>query len=47
MMKSLEDLLHENNLSDPGDMDALLDLAEVTRQVICAERYADIELLIQ
>lgn len=47
MMRSVEDLIHENNLSDPGDLNALLELAEITRQGICAECYTDIELLIR
>ena len=46
-MRSVEDLVNENNLSDPDDIDALLELAEITRQVISAGRYADIELLIR
>lgn len=45
-MRSLEDLLNENNLSDSSDIDALLELAEITREVIHGERYTDIELLI-
>ena len=45
-MRSVEELIHENNLSDPGDLDALLELAEITRRAIRAGRCADIELLI-
>ena len=46
-MRSLEDLLNDNNLSDPGDIDALLELAEITRQMICGNRNSEIEILIQ
>ena len=46
IMRSLEDLLNENNLSDSSDIDALLELAEITRQAISGECYTDIELLI-
>ena len=45
-MRSLEELFKENHLADPDDIDALLELAEITRQAICTERYHDIELLI-
>ncbi len=45
-MKSLEELLKENNLADPDDIDALLELAEITSQMICTERYHYIEILI-
>ena len=45
-MRSLEELLRENNLKDPEDIDALLELAEITGQMIRDERYSDIELLI-
>ena len=45
-MRTLEELLKENNLKDPEDINALLELAEITGQLICDERYADIELLI-
>ena len=45
-MRSLEELLRENNLKDPEDIDALLELAEITGGLICNERYSDIELLI-
>ncbi len=45
-MRSLEELLRANNLKDPEDMDALLELAEITCQMIRDERYPDIELLI-
>ena len=39
IMRSLEDLLNENNLSDSSDIDALLELAEITRQAISGECY--------
>ena len=45
-MRTLEELLKENNLKDPEDINALLELAEITGQLVCDERYADIELLI-
>ena len=45
-MRSVDELLKKNNLADPDDIDALLELAEITRQAISTERYHDIELLI-
>ena len=45
-MRSLDELLRENNLKDPEDIDALLELAEITGQMIRDELYSDIELLI-
>ena len=45
-MRSLEELLKENNLNNPDDFDALLELADITGQLICEERYSDIEQLI-
>jgi len=45
-MRTLEELLKENNLKDPEDINALLELAEITGQLVCDERYVDIELLI-
>lgn len=45
-MRSLEELLRENNLKDPEDIDALLELAEITGQMIRDERYSEMELLI-
>ena len=45
-MRSLEELLRANNLADPDDIDALLELAEITRQAIRTEHYGGIELLI-
>ena len=45
-MRSLEELLRVNNLKNPEDIDALLELAEITGQMIHEERYSDIELLI-
>ena len=44
-MRTLEELLKENNLKDPEDIDALLELAEITGGLIRGERYSDIELL--
>ena len=45
MMRSLEELFRENNLQDPDDIDALLDLADTVGGLIRDERYSDIELL--
>ena len=45
-MRPLEDLLSENNLSNPEDIDSLLELADITRRLIRDERYSGIELLI-
>ncbi len=45
-MRSLEELFRENNLNDPEDMDALLELAEITGQIILDQQYSDIEKLI-
>ena len=45
-MRSLEELFRENNLKDPEDIEALLELAEITGRLIDDERYSDIELLI-
>ena len=45
-MRTLEDLLSENNLSNPEDIDSLLELADITRRLIRDERYSGIELLI-
>lgn len=45
-MRLLEEMLHENNLKDPEDIDALLEVAEITEQLIGEEGYADLERLI-
>jgi hypothetical protein len=45
-MRSLKELLKENNLKDPEDIDALLELADIAGQLFCEEKYADMELLI-
>jgi len=45
-MRTLEELLNKNNLEHPEDIDALLELVEITGQLIGDERYADIERLI-
>lgn len=45
-MRTLEELFRTNNLKNPEDIDALLELAEITGQLIRDERYSDIELLI-
>ena len=46
-MRSLEELLIENNLRDPEDIDALVELAEITGRLISDESCSDIERLIQ
>ena len=46
-MRTLDELLRENNLKDPEDIDALLELAEITGELIRNERYSDMELLIR
>ena len=43
----MDELLNKNNLADPDDIDALLELAEITRQAIYTEHYQDIERLIE
>lgn len=45
-MRPLEELLRDNNLKDPEDIGALLELAEITRRLIRDERYPDMERLI-
>ena len=45
-MRSLEELLRENNLKDPDDIDALLELAEITGNLISGEQYSNMEILI-
>ena len=45
-MRSLEELIRENNLKDTDNIEALLELADMTGGLICNERYSDIELLI-
>ena len=45
-MRSLEELISANNLKDPEDVDALLELADVTGQLIRDQEYSDLELLI-
>ena len=45
-MRSLEELFRENNLKDPDNIDALLELAEMMNGLICDKRYSNIELLI-
>ena len=45
-MRSLEDLLKENNLKDPEDIGALVELAEITGLLISEKQYAGLELLI-
>ncbi len=45
-MRSLEELFRENNLKDPDDIDALLELAEITGKLISDEQYSNMEILI-
>ena len=45
-MRSLDELLKENNLKDPDDIDALLELAEIMGKLIGDEQYSDMEILI-
>ncbi len=45
-MRSLEELFKENNLQDPEDIEALLELAEITGFLIRGEQYDDLERLI-
>ena len=46
-MRTMDELFKKNNLKDPEDINALLELAEITEQLICAKQYSDLELLIQ
>ena len=46
MMRSLEELLRENNLKDPEDIGVLLELAEITGSLIRDEQYGGLEKLI-
>ena len=43
-MRSLEEMLTDNNLKDPEDIDALVELAEITDQLIRGEGYPEIGL---
>lgn len=45
-MKTFEELYKNNNLQDPEDTDALLEIAEITRRLICDKNYLDIDRLI-
>ncbi|MBO4853835.1 MAG: hypothetical protein J5482_01650 [Oscillospiraceae bacterium] len=45
-MGILENWRENNRLEDPGDIDALLDTADVTRQLICDRDYDSIDTLI-
>ena len=42
----LEEFYRHNRLADPEDIDSLLEVAEITRQLITAERLSDLCLLI-
>ena len=45
-MRSLDELFRKNNLKDPEDIDALLELADMVSLLIHGERYPDIERLV-
>ncbi len=45
-MRSLEEMLRENHLGNPDDIDALPELAEIVGVLIRDEWYPDIGLLI-
>ena len=45
-MRSLEEFFSENNLQNPEDIEALLELSELTGQLIREERYEEIERLV-
>ena len=45
-MDILEQFLHSNNLQDDGDIDALLECADITRQLIAGRQYPQINRLI-
>ena len=45
-MKSLEELVQNNNLQDPDDINSLLDVADITRQLISDGSEAEISRLI-
>ena len=45
-MKKLEEFFLDNDLQDPEDIDSLLVLADLARQMICEKRYSDISELI-
>ena len=45
-MRTLEELFRNNNLSDPDDIDALLEVAEITRYLVREELCPDISRLI-
>ena len=45
-MTNFEEFLRTNNLQDPEDIGALLETADLTRQLICDENYSDINQLI-
>ena len=45
-MKTFDELFTNNNLQDPEDTDALLEVADTTRYLICDKNYSDINRLI-
>ena len=45
-MRSPEELISANNLKDPEDVEALLELADVTGRLIRDQEYSNLELLI-
>ena len=45
-MDILKNFLHNNNLTDPDDIDALLDCASLARELISHKQYSHINRLI-
>ncbi|MBR0040739.1 MAG: hypothetical protein IJP64_05110 [Oscillospiraceae bacterium] len=45
-METLDLFIHNNHLSDPDDLDALIEVADLTRQLIGERAYTDINRLI-
>ena len=45
-MRTMDDFYQNNRLSDPDDIDALLEVAEIVRHLLCNELYSDICQLI-
>ena len=45
-MKAFDDFCRNNSLGDPDDIDALLEVAEITRRLVREERCSDISRLI-
>ena len=45
-MRAMDDFYRNNRLSNPDDIDALLEVAEITRHLLFKELYSDICQLI-